>query len=291
MKKITYLGPKGATFSEIAYIKLADLFGTPSLREGEMVLAGKNENVVHQVLNHGGFGCIAMETDAEGRVDGPVNTFIQLLRNCETSEDCSMTVIGAIRMPISFALIARPGMQKKDIKMIIAHPKALGACKNMVKCLIDDHEKVIESDSNGLAAKDVATKPKFAQAAALGPRVAAEKYGLKVLEEACEDKPATTTFFLLGHKTHTQELRVVNRSLLVFRVKHEPGSLVKVLLPFSDVGLSLRQIHSYYTGEGQYDFAVEIECKKYQGEDLTRAMYKASQHMMRFILFGPFPVV
>ncbi|MDD5721416.1 MAG: prephenate dehydratase domain-containing protein [Candidatus Pacebacteria bacterium] len=291
MERITYLGPQGATFSELAYIELARLFGAPSLNVGEIVLAGKNQDVLPLVFNHGGYGAIAMETDAEGRVDGPVNTFIQLLRNCETSEDCPITVIGAIKMPISFALMVRPGVQKKDIRTVVAHPKALGACRNMVNCLVSDQEKIIESDSNGLAAEDVATKQKFSQAAALGPRVAADRYGLQILEEACEDSPATTTFFLLGPKSRPQVMQEVNRSLLVFRVKHEPGSLVKTLLPFSDAGLNLRQIHSLYTGKGQYDFAVEIECGKDQEEDLVRAMYGSMRHMMCYVLFGPFPVV
>lgn len=292
MEKITYLGPQGATFSELAYVELSELFGAPSLKKGEYVEAKKNEDVLPKVINHGGFGCIAMETEVRGRVDGPVNTFIQLLENFETSKDCLITVIGAIKMPVSFALMAQPCVKKENINMVVAHQEALGACKNTVSRLTNnDPKKVIKSDSNGEAAEAVATQLKFVHAAALGPECAATKYGLEVLEKACEDRPAATTFFLLGPKNHNAQAKPeVDRSLLVFRVKHESGSLVKVLLPFSYMGLSLRQLHSLYTGEGQYDFAVEIECKN-QADDLTQAMEKASKHMMRHILFGPFPVL
>ena len=290
MAVITYLGPSGSTFSALAYYKLATLFKIP-LGEGEEILAGNNEEVLPLIINHGGYGAIAMETEAEGRVDGPVNTFIKLLERYPTTADCPITVVGAIRMPLNFALMVRPGVRKSEVQILIAHPKSLGACKNLVQGLtLDGKANVVESDSNGKAAEDVATKPELALAAALGPRVAAEKYGLEVLDEACEDMPAATTFFLLGPKSHS--VKPGSRAVLVFRIKHECGALVDALLPFKEEGLSLRQIHSCYTQEGQYDFfiEIEIECDRHEPDKLSRAMKKASQHMTRHILFGSFPV-
>lgn len=285
----TYLGPSGSTFSALAFYKLIALFVASKLHEWKEVLADNNQAVLPLVLLHGGYGAIAMETEAEGRVDGPVNTFIKLLERYPTTADCPMTVIGALRMPLNFALMVRPGVRKGDIKTVVAHAKSLGACKILVQCLtLDGMTNVVESDSNGKAAEDVATKPEFAFAAALGPRVAAEKYGLEVLEEACEDRPAATTFFLLGPKSHS--VNSGSRAVLVFRIKHECGALVDALLPFKEAGLSLRQIHSCYTREGQYDFFIEIECDRHEPDKLSRAMEKASQHMTRHILFGSFPV-
>ncbi len=279
-----------ATFSALAYYRLAAQFGAPPSGEGEEVLAGDNSKVLPLVIEHGGYGAIAMETDAEGRVDGPVNSFIQLLTHYKTTADCPLTIIAALRMPLNFALMVRPGVREDDIKTVIAHPKSLGACKNMVNCLIlDGAANVVESDSNGKAAQDGVTKPELARAAVLGPKIAAEKYGLDVLQEACEDRPAATTFFLLGPKNHP--VRTGSRAILVFRVKHECGALVDVLLLFKEAKLNLRQIHSRYIGEGQYDFFIEIECDRYEPERLSEVIKKASQHMVRHILFGSFPVV
>lgn len=39
-----------------------------------------------------------------------------------------------------------------------------------------------------------------------------------------------------------------NRALVVFKAPHEPGSLVKVLVPFAQEGLNLIQIHSVHVG-------------------------------------------
>ncbi len=287
--KITYLGPD-TTYSAIAYNKLSAKFGAPNQNESEHCLAQKNEEVVPLVIGCGGYGAIAMETEAEGRVEGPTNSFIKLLESYETTAGCPMGILGAIRMPINFTLMARKGMAVGSIKTLVAHPKSFGACKNRVRAL--GGVKIVESDSNGKAAYDVARNPAYAQAAAFGPRIAAEKNGLDVLEEACEDKPAFTTFFLLGPRSHKlPDLVQINRSLLVFRVNHKPGSLVRVLLPFAEVGINLRQIHSIYIGGGQYDFAIEMEHSGEQAKDHLRAMEEAAKHMTRRILFGPFPVV
>jgi len=285
-ESITYLGPSMTTFSALAYEKSAELFGAPRIIDGEESLAEKNEEVLPLVVGHGGYGVIAMETEAEGRIGQNVNTFVNLLNNYQNTVDCKVKVIGAIRMPITFVFMVRPEILSiNDITMLVAHRKALGACKKRIKEL---GIKVVESDSNGKAAEDVATKSEFAQAAALGPRVAAEKNGLKVLEEAY----AVTTFFSIGPKDHaSQNLSEVSRCLLVFRTKNEPEAIINALSPISKAGLNLRHVRDYYVGNDQYDFATEIECRMDQVDDLSRAMGEASQHMLRHILFGPFPVV
>ena len=290
MAKVTYLGPSMATFSALAYYRLAALFGAPSLGQGEEILAPNNQEVLPFVLQHGGFGAIAMGTDAEGRIDGPVNSFVKLLSCFETTKDCPIAVIAATKIPLNFVLMVRPGVQKCEIKTVIAHPKSLGACRNIVSYLTSNGAtRVIESDSNGKAAQDVATKPDLAWAAALGPRVAAEKYGLKVLEEKCEDRPAATTFFLLGPKNNV--VAKGNRAAMVFRVNDGYGALVDVLQPFKDVKLNLRQIHSFHVGNERYDFFIEVECDMNEPERLSQAIERANPYMARHILFGPFPVV
>jgi prephenate dehydratase len=130
--KITYLGPAGATFSAVAYDELSRLFCVPSTndRDIELALARTNDEIVPLVLEHGGYGAIAMETKAQGRVDPPINSFIELLRD---DARCSLEILGATRMKLNFALMARSGVQIAEISKVVAHSKALGACRNNVK--------------------------------------------------------------------------------------------------------------------------------------------------------------
>ncbi|HEY4478809.1 MAG TPA: prephenate dehydratase domain-containing protein [Candidatus Paceibacterota bacterium] len=240
------------------------------------------------VLEHGGYGAIATETKAQGRVDPPVNSFIELLRGYDAN--CPLGALGATRMKLNFALIARPGVQISEITKIVAHPKALGACRGRIKAL---GVEVTEAQSNGKAAEDIAREQELIGAAAIASRIAAEKYGLTILSEAFEDEEAITTFFLLGPtpKHSPLVLGERNRGLFVFRTKHVAGALVKVLTPFSEEGINLFHIHSLYVGDGEYDFAIETECSERETEMHSRAVTKAREFVIRSILFGPFPVL
>lgn len=291
---ITYLGPEGATFSAIAYRRLAELYGGPSANDpaSTLSLALANEEILPILLARGGYGAIAMETKAEGRVDPPVNSFIDLLR--VASENCPFDVLGGLRMKIHFALMVCPGTRLDDIKTVIAHPKAIGACQQRLKAL---GVTVVASPSNGKAAEDVSRSSFQDGVAALAPAQAAQKYGLEILDVAFEDTEAITTFFYLGPRVCSQSAKQVtvltqHRALTVFRVKHQPGALAEVLKPFAHEGINLRLIHSLHVANGTYHFAIETENEIGIAELAAheRALVGAREQMEKCIRFGPFPV-
>ena len=255
-------GTRSATFSALAYDRLAALCGGPAANDlrNTLALAAANEDVLPLLLERGGYGAIAMETKAEGRVDPPVNSFIELLRGYP--EACPIEIIGALRMKIHFTLMVLPGTRLEDIKTVIAHPKAIGACRQRLKAL---GVTVVNSPSNGKAAEDVSKTGLHEGVAALGPAQAAQKYGLEILDVAFEDMEAITTFFYLGPRVcqlpPSRRVTVLApyRALTVFQVKHQPGALVKVLRPFEAEDINLRLIHSLHVENGTYHFAIESE--------------------------------
>lgn len=291
---ITYLGPEGATFSSLAYDRLAALCGGPLVNnlQVSLALAPANEDILPMLLERGGYGAIAMETKAEGRVDPPVNSFIDLLK--VRSENCPIQILGALRMKIHFALMALPGTRLEDIKTVIAHPKAIGTCRQRLKAL---GVNVVTSPSNGKAAEDVSKAGLQDGVAALGPVQAAQKYGLSILEVGFEDAEAITTFFYLGPRESqvlANKVTVLtdHRAVSVFRVKHQPGALVKVLKPFERAKINLRLIHSLHVENGTYHFAIETESGSGVAELAAheRALRGVQKHMEKYIQFGPFPV-
>jgi len=290
---ITYLGPEGATFSAIAYRRLAELCGGPTTNDPQntLALASANEDILPILVERGGYGAIAMETKAEGLVGPPVNSFIQLLRG--GTEVCPIQILGALRMRIHFALMVRPGTRLADIKTVIAHPKAIGACRQKLKEL---GVTLVNSPSNGKAAEDVSKAGLGDGVAALGPIQAVEKYGLEALDLAFEDTEAVTTFFYLGPRlsqsSTANKVTVLtqHRALSVFQVKHQPGALVEVLQPFAQEGVNLRLIHSLHVENGTYHFAIETESLASELAAHERAIRGAQGQMEKCIQFGPFPV-
>jgi prephenate dehydratase len=192
-------------------------------------------------------------------------------------------VIGGVEMGISFVLMAHSNAS--NIRTVVAHPKAFGACaKNLKKMGVN----LMESPSNGKAAETVSQAGPDSGLAALGPVQAAEKFGLKILARGFEDLPARTTFFLMGPRSFKIPARPSMSCMTVFRTKDQPGALVKVLLPYSEEGVNLRYIHSLHYSDGVYDFAIITEDAG--SEAHVKATARASEHMNRWIRFGPFPI-
>ncbi len=291
MKHITFLGPVGATFSHDAYDKLADLYGAPKVvangPEANCAPASANGEILKLIAQHGGYGAIAMETMAEGRVGEPLESFIELL-GLYNGSGCPFHVAGAIRLKIHFCLMTKNGVTMSSVHKIIAHPKALGACKARVE---STRLPTIAVSSNGEAARLVAESGDYGNCAALGPLSAANKYGLNVLAEGYEDREAITTFFLITPLQHAVSVGEDNRILIVFKAAHVPGSLVKALAPFADEGLNLIQIHSVHIGNGEYNFAIELEAGIDSLGALKRARREFESRVEKHISFGPFEVL
>jgi|GEM_PF-956184 len=284
---VTFLGPIGATFSHDAYNVLTEIYGTPKVTEMNYVPATSNGEVLKLVRQYSGYGAIAMETLAEGRVAEPLESFIELLASYTKIEDCPLRIVGAIQLKIHFCLMVRQNISESTITKIIAHQKALGACKERIaKTMLP----TADAPSNGEAARRVAESEEYAICAALGPKSAADKYGLRILHETFEDREAITTFFLIAPKTHMVSIGKENRVLIVFKVPHKPGALVKSLQPFEQENLNLIQIHSVHAGNHTYNFAIEIEVKENELEALGRAMKVFSEHVEVYLSFGPFEV-
>lgn len=286
MNTITFLGPVGATFSHDAYIALAEAYDAPRIENNTLSPAHKNGEILRMLCAHRGYGAVAMETRAGGRVAEPLESFIDLLKDYD-DDTCPITILGATRMKLHFRLMARRNMRLTEIKGIIAHEKAIDACKARIQAAA---LTAIEASSNGEAARCVAENSEYAAFAALGPGSAAAKYGLIILSDAYEDKEAVTTFHLVGPRTNASRIGAHNRALLVFGLKHEAGALVHALTPFEREGVNLVQIHSFHVGENTYNFAIEVEATQDDLPRLATAIESFKGKVERYIIFGPFEI-
>ena len=296
MKNITFLGPVGATFSHDAYNVLAEIYDAPKVVRGitetNCVPASANGEILGMITEYGGYGAIAMETLAEGRVTEPLESFIELLQKFDnhsgSKKSCPFHIVGAVKMRLHFCLMVQSGNQAGVVKKIVAHAKSLGACKKNVLRAGAETKTV---NSNGEAARLIAEDPEYKNWAALGPKSAAEKYGLEILNPAFEDGEAVTTFFLIAPKEELVRIGKNNRALIVCRLKHQSGSLVKALQVLASENLNLIQIHSVHIANHSYDFAIEIDVPENQIAGMAKAMKKFGGCVEKFLLFGPFEVL
>ncbi len=146
--------------------------------------------------------------------------------------------------PIRHALLGIKGAKKEDLKHVHSHVHAIPQCKDLIRKLgLQAH---VHADTAG-AAQDVAERNE-PEHAAIASCLAAEIYGLDILEEDIQDAHHNTTRFLVLSTEPAipdldQEADVLTS--LLFEVRNIPAALYKSLGGFSTNGLSLAKLESY----------------------------------------------
>jgi len=157
-------------------------------------------------------------------------------------------IVGEYFMPIHFQLMALPGVKREEIKTVHSHIHALGQCRKYIRR--NGWKPVIAGDTAG-AAKLVAEE-KQRSMAALSPALAAELYGLEIIERNVEDIESNTTRFVVLTKSKqwvdrpTPDARMM--TTFIFRVRNVPAALYKAMGGFATNGINMTKLESYQLG-------------------------------------------
>lgn len=156
-------------------------------------------------------------------------------------------IVGEYDLRVEHSLLALPGVKKEDIKTVISHPQALAQTANTIAQM--GAQPRAEYDTAG-SAKMLADNPTWRDTAAVASDLAAEYYGLEVLERNIEDDSTNTTRFLLLSKKEDLGLDAKSdtefKTSLVFSFMdtNEKGRLYKALSAFSLRDIDLTKIES-----------------------------------------------
>jgi len=249
MTKIAYLGPAG-TFTEQA----ANCF-IRSIGKRKFDLSPMNtiEDVFRAVESGDAlYGVVPVENSIEGAVNTTVDSLIF---------DSQLFVMKQLDLPITQNLMVNGKNKSGKITKIISHPQALAQSRKFISKNYPD--AVIEAAcSTAEAAKTVAEfKPKRNESvAAIGSKMSAELYDLKIIHEDIQDNKNNTTQFFLLTKEDTSEPKIGCSTLIVFSTEDKPGELYKILDIFAIWDLNMTKIMSRPTKNrrGEYVFFIEL---------------------------------
>lgn len=201
-------------------------------------------------------GAVAIENTIAG----------SLLQNHNLLKESGLKIAGEYKLRIKHNLVALPGQKISDIHEVHSHPIALMQCGDFLQR--NKHIKAVESDDTASSAKRVAEEGKMGVAAICG-EMAAEIYGLEILEKGIEtNKHNFTRFLIVADSWLTDELskgKSPNKASLVFSLPHEQGSLAMILSILSYYGLNLTKIQSLpiIGREWEYQFYVNLSFTQY----------------------------
>jgi prephenate dehydratase len=183
-------------------------------------------------------GMIPIENSQAGRVAEIHN----LLPNS------GLHIVGEHIQRIEHSLVGIKGATLADITDVYSHPQALMQCKDYLKKLgIKTHSY----SNTATAARDVAgwgDKTK----AAISSDLAAELYGLSVLERNIEDADDNVTVFIVLSKEAISPEPSEGRTLtsVLFELRNIPAALYKALGGFATNGVNMIKLESYIRGGG-----------------------------------------
>jgi prephenate dehydratase len=196
--------------------------------------------------------------------------------------------------PIDLCVLARPGSSLAQLRRVISHPVALNQCGAWLARLPQARAEAWY-DTAG-AAREVAEAGDPTVAAVAG-RHAGEHYGLEVLAAGIQDRADNATRFFLvtragapgGDDGFEGGEDGGWKAVLMMEADHQPGALVRLLVPFAERGVNLTRIESRPADEQwRYRFFVEIASADGSAA-LLEAAAVARREARRLDVLGCFP--
>ena len=266
--EIAFLGPEG-TYSDSA---LKAKFGTSINKNPTDTI----EEVFKRVkLQESHYGIVPIENSTEGTIN---NTF-----DCLASYE--VRICGEMEMKIHHNLLGLNKALPSEGFEIHAHEQTLSQCRKW----LDSHcpgAKRIAVSSNALAAKKSSGEPKIL---AIAGKLAAEKYGLDIIQNNIEDYPDNTTRFVtLG--LHEVGTTGNDKTSLMVTTKNEPGALYKVLKPIKENNLNLTHLtyRPSKLDKWNYSFFLDFEGHE-KDKNVKLLLEELSNSSVEIKILGSYP--
>ncbi len=265
LKLIGFQGEHGG-FSEVA----AELFNA-----GLICISCDEHREVFEAVDSGllHYGIVPVENTL-GETVPDVNEFLV---------ERDLHISGEVKLPIRYCLLALPGTDPREIRLVYSSRHALSQCQRFLT------GRGLEGrpyyDAAGAAKMLLRERPKGS--AAIASRFAAEFYNLSLLEEGVEDHHGNITRFLILSRNSGRE---GSKCSIVFATEHKAGTLFRVLKEFADEGINLTRIESvlYRDDPGNYLFFVDFH-GSVEDENVGRALERVRQMTRLYKFLGCYP--
>jgi chorismate mutase/prephenate dehydratase len=264
---IAFLGPEG-TFTQQAAIKH---FG----HAVNTVPAATISEIFNVVENgHCQFGVVPVENSTEGTISYTLDRFVS----------SPLKICGEVEIRVHQNLLTT-AESLNDITEVLSHQQSLAQCRHWLDNNLP-HVKRTEVSSNAEAAKLAAPSQ---NKAAIAGKLAAELYGLNIIEHNIEDEPNNTTRFVIIGQQVSASTGHDKTSLLV-STGNQPGALYKILEPFAQFGIGMQHIESRPSRQGLWDYVFFIDIEGHaEDEKVAMALDTLKTRVRMLNILGSYP--
>lgn len=264
--KIAYLGPE-ATFTHQA---ARNKFGVSV----EYIPTGTISEVFDRVQNRSvDYGVVPVENSTEGAV---THTFDQFATT-------PLKICAEIYLPISLTLLAnRP---KEEVSLIFSKQEVFGQCRSWLNANMPN-VKLSPVESTTKAVQLALETP---GAAAIASVMASEMYDVDVLAKNIQDMQGNTTRFLvLGHSYGPAT--GIDKTSIVFGVKHKVGALYDALSVFKADNINMTKIESRPSKNKAWEYYFFVDIDGHADDpEVARALEELQEHCSLMTVLGSYP--
>ena len=270
MKKIAFQGELGA-YSHLACIEAAPDHNPVACRTFESAMEQVNASECHLAM-------IPIENSVAGRVAD----IHYLLGGYD------LKIYSEHFQEINHQLMVKPGASLDTIKNVRSHSMAIGQCNAAIKKY--NLDVIIMADTAG-SAKFISEQGTM-EDSAIASTLAADTYGLDIVDTNIQDMKNNTTRFLIMSKELQQE-RNENLSYLtscIFEVKSVPSALYKALGGFATNGVNLTKLESFIV-DGDFNkaqFYIDLDGHA-EDQSVKGALEELSFYTEKLKVLGVYP--
>jgi chorismate mutase/prephenate dehydratase len=219
------------------------------------------------------YGVVPVENSTEGAVTYTLDRLV----------DTTLKICAELYLPISECLLAR--VPRERIEKVYSHPQVLGQCRQWLQREMSGVD-VIPVASTARAAELAA---KEENVAALASHLAAEIYGLEILESDVQDMSGNTTRFLVLGDEYGGPTGEDKTSLL-FAVQHRAGALYSALESFKKFGLNMTKIESRPSRSKAWEYFFFVDVEGHAGDDQVKTtLADLTGHCAVLTVLGSYP--
>ena len=172
-----------------------------------------------------------------------------------------------------------------EIDTVYSHPQALGQCRKFIE---KHNMKTIPAYDTAGSVKMV-KKINKGNCACIASKDAAEIYEMPIILDNIANNLNNYTRFLILSKENNSETGN-DKTSIIFSIKHEPGSLYRIIQNFNKNNVNLTKIESRPTKSNTWEYNFYVDFEGHQNNSkISEMLEKIKQETLFMKILGSYP--
>lgn len=264
---VAFLGPEGTFTQQAAFKHFGHAIKASPLPAIDEIFRSVGSGAAQ-------FGVVPVENSTEGVITHTLDSFL----------NSSLSICGEVVLRIHHNLLGKQ-TDLDQLTEVFSHQQSLAQCREWLDRYLPEVKRTGVS-SNAEAAKLVGLVP---NSAAIAGEVAADLYGLEILERNIEDEPDNTTRFMVIGKQEVGRSEQ-DKTTLIVSTGNQPGALYDLLEPFARHSISMTKIESRPSRRGMWDYVFFIDIEGHrEDKKVSEALQLLREKVSMLKVLGSYP--